>query len=77
MLVESNDLLTAANAAQTAGIGLPRLNELMQSGQIRPFVAIDGVRFFHRAEVLALRTFLATMAGKRPTVPLPRMHELF
>lgn len=77
MLVESNDLVTSTNAAHLAGVSLAQLNQHVQGGQLKPFVVIDGVRFFHKNEVLGLRTFIATLAGRRPTPPLPRMQELF
>jgi hypothetical protein len=77
MLVESTDLVTPSNAAYLAGLQLPRFQEQVAAGQIKPFVTIDGMRFYHRNEVLALRNFIATMAGRRPTNPLPRTQELF
>ena len=77
MLVESTDLLTPSNAAHLAGLPLPQFQQEVRGGNIQPFVIIDGLRFFHRREVAALRTFLATMAGRRPTPPLPRTQELF
>lgn len=77
MLVESNDLVTPSNAAYMAGVPLTRLNELVQQGNVKPFITIDGVRFFHKAEVLALRHFLENLAGRRPSRPLPRTQELF
>lgn len=77
MLVESVDLLTPSNAAWLAGLSMSAFLEQQQQGQIKPFITIDGLKFYHRAEVLALRKFLETMAGKRPSIPLPRMQELF
>lgn len=77
MLVETQDLLTLSNAAWTAGVAVPRFQALVAEGRIRPFVSIDGIAFFHRAEALALRRFRETMAGKPPTPPPPRTQELF
>ena len=77
MLVESNDLLTLQNAAWTAGMALPRFQECVKAGQIKPFVAIDGLSFYHKGEVLALRRFEETLKGKRPTKPVPRTYDLF
>ena len=77
MLLETNDLVTVSNAAHFAGLSLPDFNAQVAKGQIRPFVLIDGVRFFHKGEAIALRHFLATMAGRRPAPVLPRTQELF
>ncbi|MDB5099325.1 MAG: hypothetical protein JWM80_3746 [Cyanobacteria bacterium RYN_339] len=77
MFVETVDLVTPSNAAYLAGVGLTRLTELQQQGHIKPFVTIDGLKFFHKAEVLALRHFLDTLAGRKPSRPLPRTQELF
>lgn len=77
MLVESTDLLTPANAAHMAGVPLARFQTLGQSSQIKPFVVIDGLPFYHRAEVLALRRFVESLDGKRPSRPLPRLQDLF
>jgi hypothetical protein len=77
MLVESNDLLTPRNAAWAAGLDYPRFQAQVQAGQIKPFVVIDGLTFYHRAEVQALRRFIDAMDGRRAAKPLPRTHDLF
>ena len=77
MIVESNDLVTPGNAAHLAGLSVPAFNAQVAAGQIRVFVKVDGLSFYHRAEAIALRHFLATMAGKRPAPVLPRMQEMF
>lgn len=77
MLVETNDLVTARNAAETVGVTFLRFQELVRLGTLKPFVTIDGQAFYHRAEVLALRRYVETMDGKRPSRPLPRMQDLF
>lgn len=77
MLTETNALLTPQNAAWNAGLPYPRFQDAVKAGQIKPFVVIDGLTFYHRAEVLALRRFTESLAGKRPSKPLPRMQDLF
>jgi hypothetical protein len=77
MLIETDDLLTATNAAWTAGLTASRFQEYVRAGQIKPFVRIDGISFYHRSEALALRRFHETMHGQRPTKPLPRTQDLF
>lgn len=77
MLVETAELLCAGSAAQRAGIGLLQFQDLARRGQIQPMVTIDGLKFYHQAEVLKLRRFVEVMAGKRPTPPLPRTQDLF
>ena len=77
MFVETVDLVTPMNAAYVAGVSTVRLTELQQQGHIKPFVMIDGMKFFHKAELLALRHFLENMAGRRPSRPLPRTQDLF
>lgn len=77
MLVETDDLLTLRNAALMAAMPPAHFQDFVRWGQIKPFVAIDGQAFYHRAEVLALRKFSENMAGKRPSRPLPRLQELF
>ncbi|HEY9721792.1 MAG TPA: hypothetical protein V6D47_07245 [Oscillatoriaceae cyanobacterium] len=77
MLVESEDLVGPTTAAWTAGVALPVFQAWVQRGQIRPFVTIDGQSFYHKAEVLALRRFTETLAGKRPSAPPPRTQDLF
>jgi hypothetical protein len=77
MLVETNDLLTPSNAAFTAGLSVQRFQDYLRAGQIKPFVRIDGLSFFHKSEVLALRRFHETMHGQRPSAPLPRTQDLF
>jgi hypothetical protein len=77
MLIESNDLLTPQNAAWMAGMAYPKFQDCVKAGQIKPFVVIDGLTFYHKAEVLALRRFDEAMNGKRPSKPLPRTHDLF
>lgn len=77
MLVETQDLVTARHAADLAGVTFVRFQEFARLGSIKPFVAIDGLSFYHRSEVLAFRRYVETMDGKRPSRPLPRMQELF
>lgn len=77
MLVETTDLLTPRNAAELAGVAPSHFQDHVRWGQIKPFVVIDGLSFYHRNEVLALRKFAETMAGKRPSRPLPRLQDLF
>ncbi|MNS73140.1 hypothetical protein D3C72_1065710 [compost metagenome] len=77
MLVETAELLTPRNAAWTAGVPYPRFQELVQAGNIKPFVVIDGLTFYHRAEVLALRRFAEAIDGRRPSKPLPKTYDLF
>jgi hypothetical protein len=40
-------------------------------------VLIDGLAFFHRREVLALRTYAETLAGRPRGQALPRLQDLF
>ena len=77
MLVESTDLLTTANAAWTLGLPMPAFQALLRDGRLAPFVTIDGLAFYHRAEVLALRRHREAMDGRPPSRPLPRTHDLF
>lgn len=77
MFVETVDLVTPSNAAYLAGVSPTRLQELQAQGHIKPFVTIDGLRFYHKAELMALRAFLDTMAGRKPSRPLPRTQDLF
>jgi hypothetical protein len=77
MFVETADLVSPSNAAYMAGVPLHRLTELQQQGHIKPFVVIDGLKFYHKAELLALRHFLETLAGRKPSRPLPRTQDLF
>lgn len=77
MLVETTDLLTPQNAAWAAGLAYPKFQDAVKAGQIKPFVVIDGQTFYHRAEVAALRRFTESLAGKRPSKPLPRTQDLF
>ena len=77
MLVESNDLLTPRHAADLAGMPPLHFQDHVRWGQLKPFIVIDGLTFYHRAEVLALRKFSETMAGQRPSRPLPRLQDLF
>ncbi|MEB3220777.1 MAG: hypothetical protein VKS61_01740 [Candidatus Sericytochromatia bacterium] len=77
MLVESDDLLTARHAAEVAGVTPAEFQDHLRWGQIRPFVLIDGLAFFHRREVLALRTYAATLAGRPSGQALPRLQDLF
>ena len=77
MLVETNDLVSARNAAELAGVTLLRFQELVRLGTLKVFVRIDEQAFYHRSEVLALRRYVETMDGKRPSRPLPRMQDLF
>lgn len=77
MLVETSDLVTARHAAELAGVAFLRFQELVRLGTLKPFVVIDGIAFYHRSEVLALRRYVETMDGKRPSRPLPRMQDLF
>jgi hypothetical protein len=77
MFVETADLVTPSNAAYLAGVSPTRLLELQQQGHIKPFVTIDGLRFYHKAELMALRHFLDNLAGRKPSRPLPRTQELF
>jgi hypothetical protein len=77
MFVDTTELVTPRHAAELAGIPPAHFQDHVRWGQIKPFVVIDGLSFYHRAEVLALRKFAETMAGKRPSRPLPRLQELF
>lgn len=77
MLTETNDLLTPQNAAWSAGLPYPSFQDAVKAGQIKPFVVIDGQTFYHRGEVMALRRFNESLAGRRPSKPLPRMQDLF
>jgi hypothetical protein len=77
VLVESDDLFTPRHAAELAGLTAAEFQDHLRWGQIRPFVVIDGLAFFHRREVLALRTFADTMAGRPRRPVLPRLQDLF
>jgi hypothetical protein len=77
VLVESDDLLTARHAAELASLTAAEFQDHVRWGQIRPFVVIDGLVFFHRREVLALRTYADTLTGRPARQALPRLQDLF
>ena len=51
-MTSTGDLLTPANAAQTAGVCRTRINELINRGKITS-VRIDGRRFVVRQSLLS------------------------
>lgn len=77
MLVETRDLLTPTHAAALMAMSIRDFVALVESGELRPFVEIDGLRFYHRHEVLARKQFRDTLLGRaRAPIP-PRTQDLF
>lgn len=77
MWVDSEELLTPRHAAELAGMAPAAFQDHQRWGQIKPFVVIDGLVFFHRREVLALKTYVDTLSGRRAQKVLPKLQELF
>ncbi|GEM_PF-6316920 len=77
MLVETRDLLTPHHAAALLNNTLREFVSLVDAGVLQPFVEIDGLRFYHRNEVLARKRFQDTLAGRAPRCTVPKTQELF
>jgi hypothetical protein len=77
MLVETRDLLTPHHAAALLGHTVLEFVNLVDAGILQPFVEIDGLRFYHRNEVLARKRFQDTLAGRAPRRVVPKTQELF
>ncbi|MEB3195738.1 MAG: hypothetical protein VKP62_00900 [Candidatus Sericytochromatia bacterium] len=77
MWLESDDLVTPNHAAELAGVSPAAFQDHQRWGQIRPFVVIDGLVFFHRREVLALKHYIDTLTGRRAGRVLPKLQDLF
>ncbi|MEB3285829.1 MAG: hypothetical protein VKN33_11130 [Candidatus Sericytochromatia bacterium] len=77
MWLDTDELMTPRHAATLAGVTPSAFQDHQRWGQIKPFVVIDGLIFYHRREVLALKTYVDTLAGRRAQKVLPKLQELF
>jgi len=77
MWVDSDELITPRHAAEMANVAPAAFQDHVRWGQIKPFVTIDGLAFYHKREVLALKTYVDTLSGRRAQRVLPKLQELF